>query len=109
MDLEHSFHGGEELANGDDRAVDQYASAAVRCDVALHDQLDRAVVRIEIDADFLELRSMLYRQMKDRLGGHLLAPAANRLRRAARAAQELERVDQQRLPGARLAGQDVQP
>ena len=69
-----------------------------------------AILRVStFDPERIELRAHAFRQLEHGLGGHAVAAGADHLRRAARAAQELQRIDQQRFPGAGLARQNVQP
>ena len=95
MNLEDRVHSLAELAHGERRAVDERASASAGGELALHDQLDAFARRLDGDAQEIERIRDTRRQMKNRLGAHLVAAGTDHLRRAARAAQKLERIDQQ--------------
>src|SRR5436853_1910692 len=107
--LEHRVHRFAELANGERRSVDEHARASAGGGLAFHDQLHAIGRRLDGDAEDVERVGDARGELEDRLRAHLLAAGANHLRRSARAAQELERVDEQRLARAGLAGEDIQP
>src|SRR5205085_11895973 len=97
VDLENGVHGFFELANGKGRAVDQHPTATAGRNLALYDELG-----IGIDSDRLE---RLRRNRETPLCRHLFGAGADHFGRSAPSAKELERVDQERFAGARLAGE----
>ncbi len=91
-------------AHGNDRAVGRRASLAVRLQLAPQHELV-AVLR---QRPLLEERARVL-QLEDRLDHGALLARPDEVGRGSLAEHEAERVDQDRLAGARFAGQERQP
>src|SRR5271170_7485424 len=85
--------------------VDEHSSLAIRADLAPQQDM----VRLRVNSIGLEDRSGSWRQLEDTPNDRLILPMTNDIRRGLAAQQQSKRVDQNGLPGARLARQQVEP
>jgi hypothetical protein len=84
--------------------VEEDAVAPLAGDLAPHHELSRS----RLEAGFGEAAVDLFVAIEDAGHGQALGPFADRVARGARAGEEGERVDDERLAGPGLAGDDVQ-